>query len=327
MELQVYSENGVKRAPNNNAATKSESPFIGANTKAISLEEIRGKHTIPVFVKDNVPAISQPDFIDLSLDLAESRLGLKTSNLDIRVSHPIKGRIFEARHKKAADLLDSEKTLYYERMAFSFDLPQVRYKVNEQLLTLSVVGVKSYSMDNLYTYGGAKQTFKIGIGFKVKVCTNMCLWSDGATLNMKARNLDELGGSISDLFESAKYEDQIQALQGFGKYELSERQFAQILGKTRMYNHLPSTAKKKIPELLISDTQVSTVTKQYYRNPDFMKNPNGSISLWNLFNLFTDSVKSSYIDTFIDRDVNAFTFSKGISEALEGRGDYHWFLS
>lgn len=323
MELQVISENGVEKTQNN----RKESAFIEANTIPMNLNEIRNRHTIPVYVKDNVPAISQPDFIDLSMNLAESNIGIKPGGLKIRVSHPIKGRIFEARHKKAADLLDNEKTLYYERLVFSFDLPQVRYEVNGQLLTLSVVGVKSYSMDNLYSYGGAKQTFKIGIGFKVKVCTNMCLWSDGASLNIKARNLDELGSAISDLFESSNYENLIPALKEFDDYELSEKQFAQILGKTRMYNHLPNEMKKQIPDLLISDTQVSTVTKQYYRNPDFMKNTNGSISLWNLFNLFTDTVKSSYIDTFIDRGVNAFTFSKGISEALEGRGDYHWFLS
>lgn len=305
----------------------NESKFIEANTKHVSLKTIRDKHVIPVFAKDNSPAISQVEFIDLTEMLAQSLIGAEPSNLAIRVSHPIKGRVFEARHKKAVELLDSEKTIYYERMAFSFDLPQVRYNVLGQLLTLSVVGVKSYSMDNLYSTGGSKQTFKVGLGFKVKVCTNLCLWTDGVSLNIKARNLDELGIAISELFSAASYEQHIPSLKGLGEYELSEQQFAQILGRARMYNHLSSEEKKHIPELLITDTQVSAVTKEYYKNKNFQRNPNGSISLWNLYNLFTDSVKSSYIDTFMDKGVNAFTFSNGIAQALNGDGDYHWFLS
>lgn len=325
MELQQF--NQTKDLGPKEAKSKKESNFIESNTKEISLDSIKNNHIIPVFVKDNTPAISQVEFIDLTEMLAQSVLGLKTSNLDVRVSHPIKGRIFDARHKKATELLDNEKTIYYERMAFSFDLPQVKYNIMGQLLTLSVVGIKSYSMDNLYSFGGAKQTFKLGIGFKVKVCTNMCLWSDGVSLEIKARNLDELGIAISELFSNASFEQHIPALKGLGNYDISEKQFAHILGKARMYNHLPNELKKGIPELLISDTQVSAVTKEYYRNLNFKRNPNGSINLWNLYNLFTESVKSSYIDTFLDRGVNAFTFNNGIAQALEQKGDYSWFLS
>ena len=41
--------------------------------------------------------------------------GERVEQADIRVSHIIKGRIPEAIHKPANQLLESDKTIYYER--------------------------------------------------------------------------------------------------------------------------------------------------------------------------------------------------------------------
>lgn len=94
-----------------------------------------------------------------------------------------------------------------------------------------------------------------------------------------------------------------------------------------MYNHLPRGLKKGIPELIISDSQISTVTKSYYRDEHFPGAADGTINLWNLYNLLTSAVKGSYIDTFLDRNVNAFSFTKGICRALDGGGEFGWFLN
>jgi len=53
----------------------------------------------------------------------------------IRLSHPIKGRIPEARNKPANELLDHEKTLYYESMAFVLEIPEVTVEVNGNTLS------------------------------------------------------------------------------------------------------------------------------------------------------------------------------------------------
>ena len=45
--------------------TTAPSAFIEANTIPITLKEIREKHIIPVFAKDNEPAISQVDFVEV----------------------------------------------------------------------------------------------------------------------------------------------------------------------------------------------------------------------------------------------------------------------
>lgn len=59
----------------------------------------------------------------------------------------------------------------------------------------------------------------------------------------------------------------------------------------------------------------------------FFKDESGDINLWNFYNLLTGSNKSSYVDTFLDRGVNAFHFAEGVSHALNDRSSKHaWFI-
>ena len=50
------------------------------------------------------------------------------------------------------------------------------------------------------------------------------------------------------------------------------------------------------------------------------------ISMWKLYNLLTGSNKSSYIDSFLDRAVNATEIATGINAALHGDTKYKWFI-
>ena len=47
----------------------TDKPFIQANTIAISLEDIKNTHLVPVFIKDNEPVISHADFIETMFDV------------------------------------------------------------------------------------------------------------------------------------------------------------------------------------------------------------------------------------------------------------------
>ena len=82
----------------------SKSSFIEGNTLPVSLEEIQRDHVIPVFVKDNEPAISHAEFIEIVSQAAEDMFGSQQISPEIRVSHPIKGRTPDARSKRAAEL-------------------------------------------------------------------------------------------------------------------------------------------------------------------------------------------------------------------------------
>jgi hypothetical protein len=302
-------------------------PFIEANTIEVSLEEIREKHIIPVYVKDNEPVISHAEFIETAgqclRDFYWDQIILKPR---VRLSHPIKGRVPEARNKPANELLEHEKTLYFERMAFVIEMPSMSVEIGGNKLNLVAGGVKAYNLDNLYTKKGAHEHFKVFIGFQNTVCTNLCVWTDGLLGDLKVTSLGQLAGCMEDLF--ANYNDgyQIHQLEQLCNYSLNEAQFAQLIGKCRMYPHLPKAMQNGISPLLFGDTQLGMVCRDYYKDDSFCKDDDGNINLWRLYNLFTGANKSTYIDNFLDRSVNAYHFVEGIKLGLQGKAN-NWFLS
>lgn len=305
----------------------TDKPFIQANTVESSLGEIRNSHVIPVFIKDNEPVISHGDFIESTLDVvSEIYSGETILKPAVRLSHPIKGRIPEAKDKPASALLEHEKTLYYERMAFIIEVPTIYDDIDGNKLSLTVGGVKAYNLDNLYNKKGADEHFKVFVGFKNTVCTNLCVWTDGYMGDLKVRSAGQLKGCIRSLIENYNASYHLHALRKLTGYSLTEEQFAHLVGRCRMYNHLPNGMKNDITPLLLSDTQLGTVVKDYYRDDSFCKDNEGNINLWKLYNLFTGSNKSSYIDTFIDRSVNSFRFVEDIRFALDRKED-NWFMN
>lgn len=306
--------------------TSTSKTFIQANTEHFTLNLIRKDHTIPCFARDNEPLISHTDFIDLTFDITSSIFQRETIlSPNIRVSHPIKGRIPEAKEKAAKELLEHEKTLYYERMAFVIEVPTIKDVINGNLLSLTVGGVKAYSQDNLYNKKGAEEHFKVFIGFQNQVCSNLCVHTDGLKADIKVRTIDELKNAIYSLFKSYNVLNHLSSLNDLTNYYLTEKQFVQVIGRCKLYNYLPAYIKQEIPALQFGDNQLSTICRDYYKDDSFCREADGSINLWKVYNLFTNANKSSYIDTFLDRSLNAFEFTKGIQSAIQHKSE-SWFL-
>jgi hypothetical protein len=310
------------------STVSSELAFIQANTLPMSLYELEQKHIIPVFVKDNEPVISHHDFIGCVQEVTSHVFSQETIlNPSLRVSHPIKGRIPEAKDKAAKDLLEHEKTIYFERMAFVIEIPSINSVIGGNKLSLTVGGIKAYNMDNLYNRKGSDEHFKIFIGFQNKVCCNLCIWTDGYSGTIKAKSTSDLMKQIFDLISHYQFEQQINELSKFPNYTLTEHQFATMVGRARLYQHLPVNEKKSLPILMYGDNQVGLVAKDYIYDKSFSRNENdGSINLWNVYNLFTGANKQSYIDTFLDRGQNAFSFVKHLEYSMD-RGSQSWFLN
>lgn len=325
MELQLVTHTEQNQTQEKIVST--DIPFIHANTTPVRLLEIEQTHLIPVYVKDNEPVISHQEFINSTLEvvnhLYKNEQVLEPS---IRVSHPIKGRIPDAKDKPAKDLLEHEKTIYFERMAFIIEIPTIRDTVNGNEIALTIGGVKSYSLDNLYNRKGVDEHFKIFIGFQNKVCCNLCVWSDGYIGDLRVKNVSQLMKGIYDLILNYKIEKQITALQNLLYYSLTEHEFATLIGRARLYNYLPLNKKKEIPSLVFGDTQIGMIAKDYYNDKSFCRKDDGSISLWNVYNLFTGVNKQSYIDTFLDRGVNAYSFIENLIQSIENKQS-NWFLS
>lgn len=302
-------------------------PFILANTIEASTEEIRRKHIIPVFTKDNEPLISHTDFIEAATEMAGDIFhGEHILKPRVRLSHPVKGRIPEAKDKPASQLLESEKTLYYERMMFIIEIPSIIDTINGNQLSLTLGGVKAYNQDNLYSRSFCDQHFKVFIGFKNTVCTNLCVWTDGLMDDLKVKNLGQLKASIRTLLESYNTGYHLLHLHKLEEHSITEEQFAHIVGRCRMYNHLPPHLREGIPQILFGDQQMGSVVRDFYRDDSFCRDDNGNINLWKLYNLFTNANKSSYIDGFLARSINAFNLVEQIRYGLENKAEC-WYLN
>jgi len=306
---------------------EAEKHFITANTIAGDLKEMKDHHLIPVFSKDNEPTISHTDFIETVQELtADIYGGEHILKPIVRLSHPIKGRVPEAKNKAASELFEWEKTIYYERMAFAIEIPSIQAEIDGNILSLTVGGVKSYSLDNLYSKTQSDQHFKIFVGFKNKVCCNMCVWTDGFMGDVKVKNIEQLSVVINTLLRSYNSSYHLYHLEQLTKYSITEQQFAQLIGRCRMYPHLPSSMKADLSPLLFGDQMMASVVKDFYRNGSFCRDSNGNINLWKLYNLFTGANKSSYIDSFLDRSVNAFQLVEQIRNGLENK-NHSWYLN
>ncbi|WP_407508412.1 DUF3871 family protein [Elizabethkingia anophelis] len=308
-------------------AFPQSNPFILANTTESSLQHLKNDCIIPVFSKDNERTIAHQEFIESVLEAISTIFPHNNiSPPEIRVSHQVKGRVPEAIYKNAKDLLDHEKTIYYERMAFIIRLPQIRDVINGNELSLTLGGVRSYNLDNLYSKKSFER-FKFFIGFQNKVCCNLCVSTDGFTAEIKVSSVQELESKIIQVIQEYNAEKHLKKMKEFTENYLSEHQFAQLIGRSRLYQYLPKLEKQNIPLLNFNDSHINTMVKDYYEDKNFCRQADGSINLWDVYNLFTQANKSSYIDTFLDRNLNAFEFTKGLQKNLNGESDYHWFLS
>ena len=184
-------------AVNNNQFISEEeivsnnSNFIEANTKCVTLNHIKKECIVPVY-SDNNLSISHANFIEATMDVVNSVFSNEQiSAPNIRVSHTIKGRIPSAISKTVKELLPHEKTIYYQRCAFIIEIPSLRENVNNNQLSLTIGGVRALNQENLYSRRTLER-FKVFIGYKNKVCTNLCISTDGILVDIKVGSIQEL---------------------------------------------------------------------------------------------------------------------------------------
>jgi hypothetical protein len=299
--------------------------FLEANTNAITLEELAEQCVVPTWANQEL-TISHQDFISTVHDAACNVFSGQTINSpEIRVSHIVRGRTANSLHKRTSELLECEKTQFYQRLAFAFTIPSLHECIDGQRLELCVGGVRNYSDLNLYRSNRGMEKFTVFIGWRVHVCSNQVLTGEGVRLNLEVMSLHGLYKAVLDLFSGFNLDRDIQLLQSLTQTRLSERDFAQIIGRMRLYQALPSYLQRKLPKLLITDSQINNVCRDYYSNPNFGHKDN-TISMFDFHNLLTEANKSSYIDSYVQRGVNATEITVGIGRALQEESEYSWFL-
>ena len=305
--------------------TSSCVSFLDANTNAIAMEELRNQCVLPTWANQEL-TISHQDFIEAVHDAARSFYqGETVTTPDVRVSHIVRGRTPDALGKRASELLECEKTQFYQRLAFAFTIPTIYETIDGQRLELCIGGVRNYNDLNLYRASKGVEKFSVFVGWRVRICSNQILTGQGVKLSMEVMDLRQLYQQVMELFNGFNPAKDIHLMQQLSNSHLTETQFAQIVGRMRLYQALPQGLSKRIPRLLITDSQINNVCRGYYSNPEF-GGQGGEISMWNFHNLMTEANKSSYIDSYLQRAVNATEVSVGLNNALHGDSTYQWFL-
>lgn len=299
--------------------------FIEANTTEVSLNHLKNDCTIPVFAKDNECTISHYEFINSTKEVVEDILSYKgVLKPDIRVSHVIKGRIPTAIGKPAKELLEHEKTIYYERMAFVIEVPEISEIINGNKLNLTIGGVRSYNQENLFSKKSMEK-FKVFVGFQNTVCTNLCISTDGLKEDLRVSSIMELRAKIYELINNYKKKEHLINMERMFRYSLTEIQFAHLIGKMKLFAYLSKEEKQMLFPLVMTDSQLNIVVKDYHTDAHFSKSENNTISFWNLYNLFTEANKSTYIDSNLERNVNAYAYVNYLLNSIE-KEELNYFI-
>lgn len=290
--------------------------FIEANTIEVSLEHLKNDCIVPVFAKDNECTISHYEFINNTVEVVEDVLNYQgVLKPDIRVSHVIKGRIPNAIFKPAKELLENEKTIYYERVAFVIEIPEISEVINGNRLNLTIGGVRSLNEQNLFSKKSMEK-FKIFIGFQNTVCTNLCISTDGLIDDLRISSILELKAKIYELINTYKKKEHLMIMEQMFNFSFTETQFAHLIGKMKLFPYLNKEEKQKLFPLTINDTQLNVVIKDYHNDTYFAKAEDNTINFWNLYNLLTEANKSTYIDNSLERNVNAYEFVNHLAKSL-----------
>jgi hypothetical protein len=293
--------------------------FIEANTLKVELDHLKNDCVIPVFAKDNESTISHFELINCTREVIEDILQYKgVLKPEIRTSHEIKGRIPSAIGKPAKELLEHEKTIYYERVAFVIEIPEITEIINGNKLSLTIGAVRSLNQENLFSKKSLER-FKVFIGFQNSVCTNLCISTDGLQENMRVSSIGELKSKIFDLINSYNKKEHLENMKRMLDYSLTQTEFAHLIGKMKLYPYLSKEEKCQLFPLTINDTQLNIVVRDYHTDKHFSKSENGTINLWRVYNLFTNAAKSTYIDSHLEKNVNAYEFIIYLSNIIQNQ--------
>lgn len=301
--------------------------FIESNTQAISLYDLSTKCIIPTFA-DGTLTISHQNFINATTQAAERVFGELTP-VECRVSHPITGRTPEAQYKKQSELLDSDKTLFYQRIAWVCHVKNINRTINGHTTYLCIAGVRSYHEDKLYNRLSPSK-FHIVVSWQLKICSNLMVQCSGSIGTMDCMTEADIYQKALELFSSfdPEKENNLRLLENLSTTPIPEELFCKIIGRMRLYQFLPPTEQKKIPLLNIGDQAVNAMIKGYVSNPNFGKKEGEDITTWNLLQLMNESVKQAYIDKWLERNQNCTDFAIGIQRAINGEDtEYSWYLS
>ncbi len=305
--------------------------FIEANTSEVSLSDLKTLCIIPTFGMTNELTLSHQEIAESICAAAVEKFGENNvSDMVFRVSHPISGRTPNAIHKKANELLDNEKTLFYQRIAACLTVKSKSRSLCGEDTDFNVGFIRSYHTTNLY---GSKTPEKITLfcGTAVRVCSNLCLTLNGLRDNIECMTGADVYQNASELLDSyqANSEQDMERLEGLSSTRITISQFCRLIGRLRLYQALSTQEQHKLPEILLGDALCNEATRLFVSSRWGLKDGQDSINCFEMLQCFNEACKQSYIHNFLPKNVNCTELCLNVQKVLEGDGEnpYSWFLS
>ena len=91
----------------------------------------------------------------------------------------------------------------------------------------------------------------------------MCVWANGYIDDLRVKNVGQLSACIRTSLESYNSYYHLHHLNKLTEYNITERQFAKVIGKCRIFKHHPVNEKKGMTPLLLGDQQMTNLLKDY----------------------------------------------------------------
>jgi hypothetical protein len=302
--------------------------FIEGSANAITLADLTNLCTVPTWA-DNTLVTSHQDFINTVRLAAQDVFPNKSiGEPEIRVSHAQHGRVPTALHKKASELLPSETTLWYQRMCFCI-VVSMKDEINGKEVHLTLGGVRAMNTENLSSSRKIEK-FKLFIGWRVKICSNLAIFGDAMIDKLECSSTNEIYERAYNLFRGFDPEANRRKLESLANTTMTTEDFTHIIGKLRLYEAMSPAQRNELalPQVILGDQSINSAARNFISNPSFGVGNGSTINCWQFLNLLNESVKfSSYIDKFLQRNVNATDTAFGIAQALNGEDSkYAWFI-
>ena len=140
------------------------------------------------------------------------------------------------------------------------------------------------------------------------VCCNLCIATDGLKDDLRVSSVDELKSKTRELFLSYNQETHIDDMRRLIDYTINQEQFAHLVGKMKLYNHL-----NKIKEIDFSN---NTFLEYIQCRDNFLSNLNTS-NLISLIDLLCSNNQLETLDLSNNLQLLAFDCSHNLLKNLD----------
>lgn len=229
---------------------------------------------------------------------------------------------------------------HYRRSGFVLEVPSVRYELGEQEVFLSIGALRKYPEVGGSSGHGLLQLY---VGFHVSVCTNLSATTDGVRLKVNARTTEELANGLNPLIDSFDPAKAVQEMKILTQRRMDFRRAMSLMpdvhrtlrrrsglrvNEDGRLEVVPMSRRARAAEEILMYSkrlpfrrqQLIDISTRSMSDEHFGQDADGHISLWNLYNLFTEALKDAPFEKFLEQHTLVWNSIKILESLSNGEG-------